>query len=161
MTGGLQALSRKSQAMKFSVAVAALLAVSATAPQSVHPTAADLREVRERSPNLRTYPEDASADWETDLRERLARGAPDVAAAALATRFEVDPAVMRRLVELWIVAHARQYAPGQDHASWKRPAGAELRTMAPVLRRSRLGVGALGRRWMRSKSARPTTSKRW
>ncbi|WP_308813929.1 hypothetical protein [Sphingomonas sp. GV3] len=129
--------------MKFSVAVAALLAVSATAPQSVHPTAADLREVRESSPNLRTYPEDASADWETDLRERLARGAPDVAAAALATRFEVDPAVMRRLVELWIVAHARQYAPGQDHASWKRPAGAELRTMAPVLSRSRLGVGVL------------------
>lgn len=108
--------------MKLGVAVAALLAVSATAPQSVHPTAADLKDARESSPNFPAYPEDASADWETDLRERLARGAPDVVAPALATRFKVDLAVMRRLVELWIVAHASQYAPGQDYASWKETA---------------------------------------
>ena len=111
MTGGLKALSRKGEAMKSSVAVAALLAVSATAPQSVHPTAADVKDVRESSPSFRAYPEEPSTGWETDLRKRLARGAPDGAAAALATQYKVDPAMMRRLVELWIVAHARQYAP--------------------------------------------------
>ena len=134
-------LSRESRAMRFAIAAAALLALSATAAPSVHPTAADVRALRDD--RFQDYLDNGTAGWEADLRARLARGTPNEAAAALAARYRVGRAVMRRLVDLWIVAHARRYAPGQDHASWKEPARAELRAMAAELRRSQLGVGVL------------------
>jgi hypothetical protein len=125
------------------IAVAAFLTLFAAASPIVRPTAADLKKVRDGDTGERTYPEGEAVHWETELRARLARGAPADAAATLATLYKADPVMMRRLVELWIVAHARQYAPGQDHASWKEPARAELRAMAPALRGSMLDVGVL------------------
>ncbi len=110
MTGGPNKLGRPRGTMRSMVALTALLAVSAAASPIIRPTATDIKVARDRHASFRAYPEDGAAGWETDLQASLARGTPDEAAATLATRYKIDPAVMRRLVELWIIAHDRAAA---------------------------------------------------
>lgn len=124
---------------KWTVASAFALLVGSAAGAQVHPTTEDVKDYLEGSTH-RSYPEATTVAWELDLREHLAHATPAKAADAIAARYDIAPADMRRFVAAWIVAQARQY--GRSEA-WKPALRAELLSLAPAMRRAPIGLAVL------------------
>lgn len=112
------------------------LAIGSAASAQLRPTPEDIESYRGNS-TLHSYPEAPVVAWERDLREQLKRSKPVAAADALAPRYGLPPATMRRLVAAWIVTQAKRFAPDKN---WQAGARVEWLALAPMVRQAPIGL---------------------
>ena len=113
------------------------IATSSTATaQAIQPTKSDIDHIRHDGPH-RSYPEEFIATWEIDLQSALKKGTLDQAADAIAAKYSLSNADMRRLAAAWTIAQARQYDQATE---WKSALRADLYALLPSTRGSPIGL---------------------
>lgn len=122
------------------VAILAAIIASATSAQTLRPTKADLKALSWNAP-YRSYPNPAVIAWENDLRRALNETKkPDAAADAIADRHGLSSADMRRLVNAWIIAWAREDEGPRKDKAWQTAVRNELIALLPHIRQSPIGL---------------------
>src|SRR3954469_1065765 len=124
------------------VALSAWLLIGNAAPRIAPLAPRELDLFRDFGQSYRSYRQPPLSAWERDLRHALPGADVDRAADALAPRYGLSRADMRRLVRLWVTVVVRHYDRSRDPAQT-----AELRrqllALLPAMRRAPLVLEAV------------------